>query len=172
MAKKWLSLVVLALAFVANPYLACSESGESDFTYSETDMQSVVLGSWQGSAELEGASTPFSLTLEQASSKSKTQSIKPPRVQPQCGSRSFVKPAAACASETTMPVVGSLSSENPALNGPVDGYFIAYRTLEMVELELRLENGAVLSGGIKDQALSEGLLRNAGQTGSFSLSRP
>jgi hypothetical protein len=172
MSKKWLRFAVWGLAFVANPYVACSESSESDFTYSEADMKLSVLGAWQGTAEVDGVSTPFSLSLDQASSKSKTQSIMEPKRQPQCGSRSFVKPAAACSSETTMPVVGSLSSENPAFNGGIDGYVVAYRTLDFVELQLRLESGMVLSGTLKDQALSEGLLMNAAPAGSFSLSRP
>jgi hypothetical protein len=170
--KKWLVLAALGLALVVNPYLGCSESGESDFTYSEADMKLALLGSWEGTAEIEGVTTPFSLSLEQASSSAKTHSLTAPRAQPQCGSRSFVKPAAACASETTMPLLGVLSSENPALNGVVDGYFVAYRTLDSVGLHLRLDGGAVLSGRIEGKGLSEGLLENTPQTGSFVLSRP
>jgi hypothetical protein len=172
MGKRWHALMIGGVALVINPYLACSESGESDFTYSEADMKLSVLGAWQGSAELDGVSTPFSLSLEQASSKSKTQGVSAPKTRPQCGSRSFVKPAAACVSETTMPLIGSLSSENPTLNGAVDGYVVAYRTLDIVELELRLETGVVLSGRIEDQTLTEGQLRNAAQIGVFSLTRP
>jgi len=171
MSNKWLTLAALGLALVVNPYVACSESSESDFTYSEADMKAALLGSWQGTAELDGVTTPFSLSLEQGSHKTKVRSVSAPHVQPQCGGRSFVKPAAACVAETTMPLVGVLSSENPALNGPVDGYFVAYRTLEAVELHLALE-GVVLFGTIKDQALSEGSIESAPQTGSFSLSRP
>ena len=172
MTKRWLSLAVCGVSFVVNPYLACSESREPDFTYSESDMKLAVLGAWQGSAELDGVSTPFSLTLEQAASKSKTQSVAAPGLRPQCGSRSFVKPAGACVSETTMPVTGTLSAESPQLNGAVDGRLVAYRTLDAVELELTLDSGLVLSGTIKDQTLSEGSVKSAGQTSSFSLARP
>jgi hypothetical protein len=172
MSKKWLALGALGLGLVVNPYLGCSESGESDFTYSEAEMKLALLGTWQGTAELDGVTTPFSLSLEQASGKSKTQGAAAPQVQPQCGSRSFVKPAAACVSETTMPLVGGLSSENPALNGAVDGYFVAYRTLDSVELHAAVEGGVVLRGRIEGHALSEGTLANAPQTGSFSLARP
>lgn len=172
MSKKFLSFLALSLAFVVNPYLACSESSESDFSYSESDMKLAVLGSWQGNAELDGVSTTFSLVLEQAASKSNTQSLTAPKTKPQCGSRSFVKPAGACVSVTSMPVVGSLSSENPTLNGSVDGSVMAYRTLDAVELEVQLENGVVLSGMIEGEALPEGQLRNAAQSGSFSLTRP
>jgi hypothetical protein len=171
MSKHRLALLAWGVSFVGNPYLACSSSQDSAFTYSEADMKSASLGSWQGSTELDGVSTPFSLVIEQASSKAKTQSVTP-GVRPPCGSRSFVKPAGACVSESTMPIVGSLSSENPLLNGAFDGTLVAYRTLEAIELELRLDSGVVLSGRIKDQALSEGLLDAAGQTSSFSLTRP
>lgn len=172
MTKKLLAAGALSLGFLANPYLACSESGQSDFTYSEADMKQAVLGTWQGSAELDGESTPFSLSLEQAASKSKAARAAAPRVEPECGSRSFVRPAAACLAETRMPLVGALSSESPALNGAVDGYVVAYRTLDSVQLELRLDSGVVLSGQLEAQALSEGSLKNAGQAGSFTLARP
>jgi len=172
MSKTWVALGVWGAALVVNPYLACSESRESDFTYSEADMKRAALGSWQGSAEIDGVTTPFSLSLEQASSTSKTQSAAAPGLRPQCGSRSFVKPAGACVSESTMPVTGSISSESPELNGTVDGYLVAYRTLDAVELELELESGVVLSGRIQSEALSDGLLKGAASGSSFSLSRP
>lgn len=170
--KKWLLLGLFGVALLANPYLACS-SGESqsDFTYSEPEMKSVVLGSWQGSAQLDGETVPFSLVLEQASVKSKPQSVTAPPLESQCGSRSFVKPAAACISSTGMPLVGALSSINPALDGPVDGTATAYRTLDSVRLELRLESGTVLYGTLEDEALTDGQL-GPSQSGSFSLQRP
>jgi hypothetical protein len=170
--KKWLLLGVFGLALVANPYLACSSNeSQSDFTYSEAEMKSVVLGAWQGSAQLDGEAVPFSLVLEQASGKSKTQSLSAPALQPQCGSRSFVKPAAACVSSTGMPVVGTLSSINPALDGAVDGTLTAYRTLDSVRLELRLDSGTMLYGTLEDEAVTDGRI-SASQSDSFSLTRP
>ena len=172
MRNRCFLLVLFGLAFVVNPNLACSESRESDFTYAEAEMKQAVLGSWQGSAELDGESAPFSLTLEQGSSRSKTQGLTAPGLRPQCGSRSFVKPAGACVSETTMPVSATLSSESPLLNGAAVGTVIAYRTLDVIELELELDSGAVLSGRIEGDSLSEGLLKGAGPSSSFSLARP
>ena len=171
MHKKWLLLPAFGVALVINPYLACSSEDENDFTYSEADMKEALLGTWQGTAELDGETVPFSLVLEQASAKSSTQSIAAPKVQPQCGSRSFVKPAGACVSLSTMPVVGALTSENPTLNGVVEGDIAAYRNLEPVQLTLRLEDGKVLSGMIENQSLSEGLINTNVQLGTFSLSR-
>ncbi len=170
--KKWLLLGVFGLALVVNPYLGCSHSGESDFTYAESDMKDAVLGTWQGSAEIDGETVPFSLVLEQASGKSKTQSISAPKVQPQCGSRSFVKAAAACLSLSDMPVIGTLSSENPAFNGAVEGHVQAFRTLAAAPLTLQLEDGKVLSGTIEKQALSEGRIAATAEVGTFSMARP
>ncbi len=167
--KKWLLLGVFGGALVVNPYLACSHSGESDFTYAEADMKDAMLGTWQGNAEVDGESVAFSLVLEQASRKSK--SIAAPKLQPQCGSRSFVKPAAACVSLSDMPVIGTLSSENPAFDGAVEGHLQAFRTLDAATLSLSLQDGKVLSGNIEKKALSDGQISAAAQVGTFSMAR-
>lgn len=164
--KRWLVLFAFGLALVMNPYLACSSGGESDFTYSEEDMKNAGLGVWQGSALLDGESVPFSLTLEQA----RAAAVRP-APQPQCASRSFVKPAGACATLSRMPVIGSLTSEHPSLNGVVDGELFAGRNLSSIQVSLHVEGGAVLSGSLEDDALKEGRV-SAQLTGTFSLQRP
>lgn len=173
MNKKWLLLGVFGLALVVNPYLACSSSNDTEFRYSEADMKEAVLGTWQGTAEMDGETVEFSLVLEQASAKSKTQSVSAPKVQPQCTSRSFVKPAGACWVMSTMPLVGTLTSVNPALNGAVDGEArIDGVELGAAELSLRLEDGKQLSGALEKQALSDGSITSKARLGTFSLSRP
>jgi hypothetical protein len=172
MTKKWLVLSAFGLALLVNPYLACSNSNENEFSYSEADMKDAVLGTWQGTADIDGETLEFSLVLEQASAKSKTQSVSAPKVQPQCSSRSFVKPAAACEALSQMPIVGTLTSVNPALNGAVDGDVLAYQNLDRVELSLRLEDGTQLSGMLETQALADGRILKPEQVGTFSLSRP
>lgn len=171
MSKKWLFLGVLGLALVVNPYLACS-SKDDDFSYSESEFKAAVLGTWQGTADLDGEQVEFSLVLEQAPAKSKTQSLAAPKVQPQCGTRSFVKPAAACISMSEMPIVGSLTSVNPELNGAVDGDVHAYAQLDPLDVTLRLEGGKELRGMIKGQALSDGQISASTQLGTFALTRP
>lgn len=171
MTKKWLYLGVFGVALVVNPYLACSSS-EDDFTYSEQDMKAAILGDWQGTADLDGESAPFTLTLEQASANSKTQSVAAPGVKPQCGSRSFVKPAAACASESVMPLVGTITSASPALNGVVTGELSASRILDDAGLRLQLEDGRTLIGTLGDAEVSNGRISTGEQVGTFSLVRP
>jgi hypothetical protein len=164
--KRWPVLGSFGLALLVNPYLGCSTQGGSDFTYSEADMKSVALGTWQGSALLDGEAVPFFLTLEQA-----REGAKAPGSQSQCASRSFVKPAAACTAMTRMPVIGTLTSENPAFNGAVDGDLVAHRTLDEVDLSLHVEGGAVLSGRLEDEAVKDGRI-GARLSGGFSLQRP
>jgi hypothetical protein len=171
MQKKWLLLGAFGVALVINPYLACSSSSEDEFRYSESEMKSAVLGEWEGTASLNGESVAFSLTLEQASNESKTQSA--PRVTPQCGTRSFVKPAAACVSMSEMPLAGTITSEHPELNGTVEGGAHAYLNLDPTEIDLVLESGLTLSGSIRSGALKDGSINTReGSAGTFSLSRP
>lgn len=165
-ANGWLFVGAFGVALVVNPYLGCSSQPRSDFTYSEDEMKLAVLGSWVGSARIEGETVPFSLTLEQG-----RQSTKAPGVAPQCASRSFVKPAGACFVLSRMPVVGVLTSEHPGFNGVVDGDFVAYHTLDVVELSLHVETGAVLSGTLEDDAVTSGRVEGPLQ-GQFSVQRP
>lgn len=171
MQKKWLLLGVFGVALVINPYLACSSSSEDEFKYTESEMKSAVLGTWQGTAEIDGETVSFSLVLEQQGAKSKTQSA--PRVSPQCATRSFVKPAAACITMSEMPLVGTITSQNPDLNGALDGGAHAYVNLDPTDLDLELEAGLSLRGMINGDSLSDGSITAAsGNVGTFSLSRP
>ena len=171
MSQRWLLLAAFGLALMANPYLACSHSN-GDFNYSESDLKEATLGTWQGSADVDGETVEFSLVLEQASAPAKTQSVAAPKVQPECISRSFVKPAGACWVTTTMPVIGTLTSVNPALNGAFDGEVAAGKDLSPANLSLRLEDGKQLSGAIEKQSLNDGRITSKVQIGTFSLTRP
>jgi hypothetical protein len=171
MMKKWLLMSMSGLALVINPYLACS-SNEDEFTYSEADMKAAILGDWEGSGELDGEAVAFTLELEQASAKSKTQSVSAPGVKPQCGTRSFVKPAAACTSESVMPLVGTITSSSPTLNGSITGELVASLNLDSAGLRLLLEDGKTLNGTLKGDELREGYIVASAQVGSFSLARP
>jgi hypothetical protein len=173
MKKNLAVWTLFGLALLVNPNLACSSNDdEEDFTYSEQDMKAVVLGDWQGTAEFDGESVAFTLSLAQASAKSQTQSISAPPLQPQCGSRSFVKPAAACISMSEMLLAGTITSDHPLLDGSVTGSAVAYRNLDPSGLHLELEDGTRLDGSIKDQAISEGEVLADEPLGTFTLSRP
>jgi hypothetical protein len=171
MTKKLLLCGLFGVALVANPYLACSSS-EADFTYSEQDMKEAILGEWQGAGELDGEAIAFTLTLDQASASSKARSLSAPGLKPQCGSRSFVKPAAACISESVMPLVGTITSSSPTLNGTITGELTASRILDSAGLRLQLEDGKTLQGRLEGDELNDGVISAVEQVGAFSLSRP
>jgi hypothetical protein len=171
MLKRWLVLGLFGVALLVNPYLACSSS-EEDFTYSEQDMKAAILGEWRGSGELDGEAIAFTLTVDQAPAMSKTQSLSAPGVKPQCASRSFVKPAAACISESVMPLVGTITSSNPTLNGTITGELVASRNLDRAGLRLQLEDGKTLNGNLEGDELDDGYIFAAAQVGAFSLARP
>ena len=171
MTKKWLLFGVFGIALVVNPYLGCS-SKEDEFTYSEADMKAAIAGDWEGTGELDGESVAFTLKLEQASAKSKTQSVSAPTVKPQCGTRSFVKPAAACSSESVMPLVGTITSSSPTLNGTITGELVAYLNLDSAGLRLQLEDGKTLNGTLKGDELNDGNIFASERVGGFSLERP
>jgi hypothetical protein len=147
MNKNWLVLATLGLSLVATPYLACSNSGDAEASYSEADMKSAVLGRWEGTADIDGESVDFSLVLEQTSVKS--------------------KPGA-----TTLAVSGTITSVNPVLNGNVDGEISAGKDLDPADVSLRVEDGTLLGGALEKQALNDGHVTKARPVGTFSLSRP
>lgn len=171
MSKAVVTWTLFGVGFLINPNLGCSSSDdEREFSYSEQDMRLAVLGDWRGVAELDGQSFEFDLTLEQASSKSTTQAVVPPPPRPQCASRSFVKPAGACVSISSMELIGRITSTNPNLAGSVRGEATAFRNLEPTELHLEVEGGPVLTGRVEAHSLTQGELFGT-QEGSFQLSR-
>jgi hypothetical protein len=146
MNKRWLVLGGVGLALLGVPYLACSShEAPGEATLSEADMKGAVLGTWQGSAEIDGEVVPFSLVLQQASTKSKAGALN---------------------------VVGTLTSENPALNGNVDGAFSPDADVEHLTLALRIEDGKTLSGAVEKSTLSDGHIFDKAPAGSFSMFRP
>jgi hypothetical protein len=164
---------LFGLAFLVNPHLVgCSADDEADFTYSEADMRAAVLGDWQGTAELEGETVAFTLTLEQASATPASQDVVAPPVRPQCGSRTFVRPAAACMSISTMALTGTLTSDHPRLTGSVTGEAKAYRTLDSSLLDIQLPDATALRGSVANQALVDGGIHGEAQLGTFTLARP
>jgi hypothetical protein len=173
LTKRLAVWTLFVLAFLLNPQLiACSSEAEADFTYSEADMTDAVLGEWQGTAELEGETVAFTLTLNQASATPAANRTVAPPLRPQCGSRTFVQPAAACMSITTMALVGTLTSESPRLSGPVTGTAEAFRNLDPTELQLDLEDATRLTGSLHGQAIEDGGIYADVQIGTFTFARP
>ena len=146
MNKRWLMLGGIGLALFVTPYFACSSHDVSSETVSEADVKVAVLGTWQGSAEIDGETVPFSLVLEPLVAKART-------------------PGA-------ISVTGTLTSEDPALNGVVD-VRIRPSTRDALAMELRLDDGNRLRGRLEGESLADGQIETPGRVGgSFSLARP
>lgn len=145
-SRNQLLLGALGLALLVTPYLACSSSEHTaEPTTSTEELQTKLLGTWQGTAEIDNETIPFSLSLEQRGASSTAERLG---------------------------VVGSLTSENPSLDGAVDGYFGIDNANHKVTLSLRLDDGKTLLGTLEGEALSDGRIENMARTGTFGLSRP
>jgi hypothetical protein len=139
--KRILTTITVALgAFLLNPMVACqSEESEPEFTYGETEVRAAVTGTYQGT--LAGTGETITVTLDEAtaSNTTATQSLR----NVQCGTRSFIKPAAACVSMTQMAVIGTLTASNGSVpNGNFTGTFSVYsRLLTTGDLSLTTASG-------------------------------
>jgi hypothetical protein len=146
MNARYLALGGCALALLIAPYLACSShEGPGDPGRSDADMRAAVIGTWQGSAEIDGETVPFSLGLQPAQRR----------------------PAAVHG----VSVVGTLTSENPDLNGALDGVVTAEIDDEGLDVALRLEDGKIFSGRVERSAITDGHINDKAPVGSFSMSR-
>jgi hypothetical protein len=145
-SRNQLLLGALGLALLVMPYLACSSSEHSSDSATATEeLQSKLVGTWQGSAEIDNEAIPFSLSLE---------------------------PRGATSAAERLSVVGSLTSENPSFDGAVDGYFGIDPANHRITLSLRLDDGKTLLGTVEGEALSDGRIVNVARPGTFGLSRP
>ena len=142
-SRHQLVLAGLGLSLLGLPYMACSgdatPAGEGS-----AELQAKLLGTWQGAAELEGETIPFSLTLDHAATKDAPERLS---------------------------VVGSMASENPKLDGDVDGSF-AVQADGRAALSLRLQDGTVLLGILTRDALKDGRVNGPAWSGGFGLWRP
>ncbi|HVY27381.1 MAG TPA: hypothetical protein VHB79_12575 [Polyangiaceae bacterium] len=146
LSRNQLLLGALGLALLVTPYLACSSSDKvSDSAETPDELRSKLVGTWQGSAEIDSETIPFSLSLE---------------------------PRGATSTAERLGVVGSLTSENPYFDGAVDGYFGIDVANHRVTLSLRLDDGKTLLGTLEGETLSDGRIENVAHAGTFGLSRP
>ena len=120
--KRFLASSVIGLAALTlNPMIACQS--EEEFTFGEAEMRNAATGSYSGTVQSTGDT--LELTLEQGVSNAPISAQGYRRVQ--CGSRSFVQPAAACATSTTMEIEAHITSSHPSiLARDLEGTFEIY----------------------------------------------
>lgn len=104
--------IVWGLAFVValilNPGAGCGSNNDPpQWTYSESDMERAVVGTYVGAAGADASLDTVTLTIARAPA---APGSKPASLRLQCGSRIFVvTPAGACASLSTMPLMADLT---------------------------------------------------------------
>jgi len=110
-------------------------------------VKGALLGTWQGSAELDGEVVLFALTLERGATRTPLP-------------------------DGVIAIAGTLVSENPLLNGAVDGRADASEALSSANLAVRVDSGGTLLGSFDGDSLTDGRIQSRESSGTFSLSRP
>lgn len=129
-----------AVAATVNPGFACSSAEEAegpDWQYTEADMRNAVAGTYVG--HVVGTEEPVTLILDEAveapqpdvpNGGETLSSGSLPRPSLLCGSRSFIRPAGACLTGTTMALQATLQTESPLLAGELtEGSFTVWSTV-------------------------------------------
>lgn len=152
MLRRAFLTLCFGIALVGNPGVACGPSDDSsDFEYTEADMEEAVIGTYSGTATVSETTESVTLTLSRPAAASGSA---PAGLRPQCGSRTFVKPASACASISTMEITGELVSDGNAIaSAELTGQFMASLILSG-DLELS-GSGARLHAQYRDGAFVE-----------------
>jgi hypothetical protein len=134
------------IALVVNPNFGCGSGGDPSYgsndgyTYGENEMEAAVVGTYAGTVNIDGTAETVTLTIERSVTTGAAA-----RLTPLCGTRtfSFVKPAGACISISTMALTATLVSSGTFVKSTeLTGEFDAYLTLSG---ELNLSDGSSAS---------------------------
>lgn len=106
--KRLLTALTCAFsALVLNPMIACQSEGEDDYSFDEADMRAVVVGTYTGTV----TSTADTITVHIDEATAATISSRFSR----CSTRSFIKPAEACAMASDMQLTAHVVSTHAAI---------------------------------------------------------
>lgn len=148
-------LAALAVAFLANPNFGCGRDQKGVFTFGEAELRAAIEGTWRVSGTFDGAPVTVDFTLSQARAGEVPQPLV---ITPYCESRTFVRPAAACAESTSMPLVGTVTVGRADLLGRrisgdlrVFGLSFGHASLDLVVME-KFRIRATLEGGAIEEA--------------------
>lgn len=156
-----IALAAAVLCGVINPSLVGCSGGtdeESEWSYDDHDMEAAVVGDYSG--QVNGKPILVRLSRPKAASSAGPNIGALPR-QLQCGSRSFVRPAGACVSVSSLDIDAEVESEASVLaSGKLTGQFSVYgRALSFGQLNFpssRLnadfEDGAITRWYVYDAA--------------------
>jgi hypothetical protein len=129
--KTWgVSLTVAALCGFGNPALiACSSASEEEdeWGYTAEDMEAVVVGEYAGQVDGQLVSIRISRPKAAPSSAASPELDGLSARTLQCGSRSFVRPAGACISQTSLTIDADITSAASVIaSGKVEGRYVVF----------------------------------------------
>jgi hypothetical protein len=112
-----LIFVVGFVAFAMNPTLACSSVDEPEFDYGEAEMTKAVEGLWSLTFPLPGAEGTAAVTLR-IEKGTATSTLPASSIEPQCGTRTFMRPAAACSPSSELMLAATIVDTSHPLDVP------------------------------------------------------
>lgn len=122
-------IAALGAAFVCgigNPALVgCSDTSEEEWGYGEKEMEATIVGQYAG--QVDGKSVSIHISRPQAATSAGPNLEALSMRTLQCGNRSFVRPAGACASSSSLDVDADISSESSVItSGKLQGQFTVF----------------------------------------------
>jgi hypothetical protein len=115
MTLRHLSMWIIGLiAFAMNPAFACSSSDGDEFEFGEAEMIAAVQGTWQLTYARPEQTSSVAFTIAPGAAASGTLA-SPPGLAPQCGTRTFTRPAAACTPESVLTLAAGVVEATPPL---------------------------------------------------------
>ncbi len=125
-------IVALGAAFVCgivNPALvACgdvNEENEEEWGYGEKEMEAAIVGRYAGQVDGESVDIHISRPKAATSAGPNLEALSTRTLQ--CGNRSFVRPAGACISSSSLDVDADITSESSVIaSGKLQGQFTVF----------------------------------------------
>jgi hypothetical protein len=173
--RAWsVSLLAAAVCGVVNPaVIGCSdaESDERDWGYTAEDMEAAVVGEYVG--QVDGENVSIRVSRPKAAGAAAPHSNVLRNRSLQCGGRSFVRPAGACISTTSMDLDAEVTSDSGLLtSGKLEGRFTAFGGVPLYG-QVEFSSGSTLSivAEVDDGAITRWYLRTSGTATDLPLSR-
>jgi hypothetical protein len=179
MSRKHPSLWVIGFTvLIINPGFACGPSDPADnFEYGETEMVAAVEGTWRLTISRPEGPSVITFSLEKGPAPTAAPSgafVSPPGVTPQCGSRTFMRPAAACFSMSSLALAANVVEAEPAIDATTgNGYFLVYGlTYSGGQIELKFGADLLLTANLNaSNAVTLSVVQSQGATLDSVLSR-
>jgi hypothetical protein len=101
-------------AFAVNPAVSCSSAPEAEFEYGEAEMVAAVQGTWQLMFERPEGTSSVTFRVERGASAN--GALGSPSFTPQCVTRTFTRPAAACSPSSRLSLAATVIDAQPSLD--------------------------------------------------------